>query len=268
MSKTRIGDQTAFVGLWMSVIGLSLIYWEACRLAHGAAAINLRDSALWMLEIWSGWLIMSLPAREYCRRWRSTVGGLPWYRALGLMATLSILAMCSEWLLNALLAELGGIERWDSAWALFNSRAAFCIVVSGVIVLLSAPSLAFRRQLGDSSSSSARAAHDVADDSTLTVITRDGSLSVSLRDVEAIIAAENYVQICMACGKRYLHRTTLTNISRQLDPGRMVRVHRSSIVNAAHVRDRLPGWRLQLTSGQIVRIGRSFRATSAKCRTS
>jgi hypothetical protein len=48
---TRLGDHFALAGAWLAVIAASLIYWETCRLANGAAAINLRDSGLWMVEI-------------------------------------------------------------------------------------------------------------------------------------------------------------------------------------------------------------------------
>lgn len=73
------------------------------------------------------------------------------------------------------------------------------------------------------------------------------------------------VQICMANGKQYLHRTTLVKIECELSAGRMLRVHRSAIVNVDEVRGKLPGWRLQLTSGRVIRVGRSFREAFDEC---
>lgn len=255
----RLGDHFVLGGAWLAVIAASLIYWETCRLANGAAAINLRDSGLWMVEIWSGWLILSFPAWERCRRWRSSPEGVRLWNALALMATLSFLALGCEWLLNALLAQLGGIERWESAWAMFNRRALLCVVVSAAIVLFAArPSLVWRN-LGTAEPLSPDTEQEVGASATLVVMGRDGPITVSPGDIEAILAAENYVQICMASGKQYLHRTTLAKVERELSSDRMLRVHRSAIVNVDEVRGKLPGWRLQLTSGRVIRVGRSFR---------
>jgi hypothetical protein len=257
---TRLGDHFALGGAWLAVIAASLIYWETCRLANGATAINLRHSGLWMVEIWSGWLVLSFPAWERCRRWRCSPEGVRWRNVLMLMATLSFLALACEWLLNALLAQHGGIERWQSAWDMFNRRALLCVVVSAAIVLFAArPSLAWRN-LGTAKTSSPVAEQKVGTDAILVLMSRDGPLTVSARDIEAILAAENYVQVCMASGKEYLHRTTLAKIEHELSSDKMLRVHRSAIVNVDQVRGKLPGWRLQLTSGREVRVGRSFRA--------
>lgn len=256
---TRLGDRFALGGAWLAVIAASLIYWETCRLANGATAIDLRHSGLWMVEIWSGWLVLSFPAWERCRRWRCSPEGVRWRNVLLLMATLSFLALACEWLLNALLAQHGGIERWQSAWDMFNRRALLCVVVSAAIVLFAArPNLAWRN-LGSAKTSSPVAEHKVRPDATLVLMSRDGPITVSARDIEAILAAENYVQVCMASGKEYLHRTTLAKIEHELRSDKMLRVHRSAIVNVDEVRGKLPGWRLQLTSGREVRVGRSFR---------
>lgn len=261
----RLSEHFVLAGAWLAVIAASLIYWETCRLANGAAAINLRDSGLWMVEIWSGWLILSFPAWERCRRWRCSLDGVRWRNALALMATLSFLALGCEWLLNALLAQHGGIERWESAWAMFNRRALLCVVVPAAIVLFAArPSLVWRN-LGTAKPASSVAEREVGASATLVLMGRDGPTTVSARDIEAILAAENYVQICMANGKQYLHRTTLVKIECELSAGRMLRVHRSAIVNVDEVRGKLPGWRLQLTSGRVIRVGRSFREAFDEC---
>jgi hypothetical protein len=257
--KIRPSDRFVLAGAWLAVIAASLIYWETCRLANGAAAINLRYSGLWMVEIWSGWLILSFPAWERCRRWRSSPEGVRWRNVLALMAMLSFLALGCEWLLNALLAQHGGIERWESAWAMFNRRALLCVVVSAAIVLFAArPSLVWRK-LGTAKSPSPVTEQEVRASATLVLMGRDGPITVSVREIEAILAAENYVQICTASGKQYLHRTTLAKIECELSSDRMLRVHRSAIVNIDEIRGKLPGWRLQLTSGRVIRVGRSFR---------
>ena len=40
----------------------------------------------------------------------------------------------------------------------------------------------------------------------------------------------------------------------------MIRVRRSAIINLEHLRVRMPGGRLRLTSGRVVAIGRTYRA--------
>jgi len=256
---TRLGDRFALAGAWLAVIAATLIYWETCRLANGAAAIDLRYSGLWMVEIWAGWFILSFPAWERCRRWRRSPEGVRLWNALALMATLSVLALGCEWLLNALLSQLGEIERWESAWAMFNRRALLCVVVSAAIVLFAArPSLVWRN-LGTAEPSNPVAEPEVDASVTLALTGRDGPITVSSREIEAILAAENYVQICMVSGKQFLHRTTLAKVERELSSGSMLRVHRSAIVNVDEVHSKLPGGRLQLTSGRVIRVGRSFR---------
>jgi two-component system LytT family response regulator len=57
---------------------------------------------------------------------------------------------------------------------------------------------------------------------------------VRVPDIEWIEAAGNYA--CLHCGpKRYLLRATLGALERELDGARFVRVHRSAIVQVAHV---------------------------------
>ena len=176
-----------------------------------------------------------------------------------LMAMLSFLALGCEWLLNALLAQHGGIERWESAWAMFNRRALLCVVVSAAIVLFATRPSFVWRNLGTAKPLSPVAEKEVDASATLVLMGRDGAITVSPREIEAILAAENYVQICMVSGKQYLHRTTLAKVERELSSGSMLRVHRSAIVNVDEVRGKLPGGRLQLTSGRVIRVGRSFR---------
>jgi len=253
----RLSDRLQLAALWGGVVGLSLVYWETCRLAHGAPSIDLHESGLRMVEIWSGWLVLSFPAFEWCRQWRASRAGLRLRHVLALMVTISLLALCCEWLLNALLSQHGGIERWESVWAMFNRRALLCVVVSSAIVWFAVrPGLVWRKP---ADSRPVQALRPDSRATTLQVMDRDQPVSVSLDDVEAILGAENYVQICMVSGKEYLHRTTLAGIERELDSGRMLRVHRSAIVNVDKVSHRLAGLRLQLTSGRTVRVGRTFR---------
>jgi hypothetical protein len=260
MFASRGGERLQLLVVWVVVIGATLIYWEACRLAHGSGTINLRDSGLWMVEIWSGWLILSFPAIELCRRWHSSGERFSVRLVLSLMAAVSILALGCEYLLNLVLSRIG-IERWESAWAMFNRRALLCVVVSSAIVALALRPRVLRRSAERSPPSSPAHEDSIGnDDATLVLTDRNGPVVVPMHEVEAILAAENYVQVCLASGKEYLHRITLARLEKDLDARMMIRVHRSAIVNIDRVSRRLPAWRLELASGRTVRVGRTFRA--------
>lgn len=101
---------------------------------------------------------------------------------------------------------------------------------------------------------------------TLRITTQAGPTDVPATAIEAIIAAENYVDVCLSDGKHYLHRATLQSVGDALESPTLVRVRRSAIVNLDHVQGRLSDWRLRLTSGRIVRIGRTYRAQFEACR--
>ena len=79
-------------------------------------------------------------------------------------------------------------------------------------------------------------------------------------DIVALSGADDYVEVVLADGRRFLHDTSLQELERRLPPG-FVRVHRSHIVNAAHVRSvrSLPGRRraLELAGGTEVPVSRS-----------
>jgi two-component system, LytTR family, response regulator len=72
--------------------------------------------------------------------------------------------------------------------------------------------------------------------SRIAVRDRDRIYLVPASEVIAVEAAGNYVQIVTRGGK-YLLRSTLAEMERDLDPARFARIHRSTIVNADHVRE-------------------------------
>ncbi|HEX5006941.1 MAG TPA: LytTR family DNA-binding domain-containing protein [Hyphomonadaceae bacterium] len=86
-------------------------------------------------------------------------------------------------------------------------------------------------------------------------------------DIVALCGADDYVEVILADGRRFLHDTRLAELERRLPAGFM-RVHRSHIVNAAHVRAirTLPGRRraLELTGGAKVPVSRSHAGALAK----
>lgn len=79
-------------------------------------------------------------------------------------------------------------------------------------------------------------------------------------DIVALSGADDYVEVILADGRRFLHDTSLQDLERRLPPG-FVRVHRSHIVNAAHIRSirTLPGRRraLELAGGAEIPVSRT-----------
>ena len=86
---------------------------------------------------------------------------------------------------------------------------------------------------------------------------------LDLGDVDWISAADNYVTF-HAGARKYLVRDTMGRLERELDPGRFVRVHRSSIVQIDRVRELLPDFHgdftLVLASGTTLTLSRGYRS--------
>jgi two-component system, LytTR family, response regulator len=70
----------------------------------------------------------------------------------------------------------------------------------------------------------------------LVIGTRDGDLVVDVADI-TWIEAEDYYAAVHVGGQRQLVRESLTSLERRLDPSYFIRVHRSAVVNLAHVRE-------------------------------
>jgi two-component system LytT family response regulator len=75
-------------------------------------------------------------------------------------------------------------------------------------------------------------------------------------------AAANYVRMNTR-GRGYLLRMTLAEMERRLDPAQFTRIHRSTIVNTARVREIKPDahgdYDVVLVDGPTLRMSRSFR---------
>lgn len=83
-------------------------------------------------------------------------------------------------------------------------------------------------------------------------------------DIVALSGADDYVEVVLADGRRFLHDTRLQELEARLPPG-FIRVHRSHIANTAHIRSvrTLPGRRraLVLTGGTEIPVSRSRLGT-------
>ncbi|HEV7690623.1 MAG TPA: LytTR family DNA-binding domain-containing protein [Hyphomonadaceae bacterium] len=79
-------------------------------------------------------------------------------------------------------------------------------------------------------------------------------------DIVSLSGADDYVEVALADGRRFLHDTSLRDLELRLPSG-FVRVHRSHIANTAHLRAirTLPGRRrvLDLSGGASVPVSRN-----------
>ena len=97
----------------------------------------------------------------------------------------------------------------------------------------------------------------------LNVQTRNGMLAVRIGDIEYVKSAGNYVELITG-DRTLLMRTTLHDLCEQLREVGFVRVHRSLLVNAAHVVTIARGPRgrrvVKMRSGAKLPVGRQFDA--------
>jgi two-component system LytT family response regulator len=91
---------------------------------------------------------------------------------------------------------------------------------------------------------------------------RDRYVLVRAADIDWVDAAANYVRLNTR-GHGFLLRMTLAEMERRLDPAQFTRIHRSTIVNTARVREIKPDahgdYEVLLLDGRTLRMSRSFR---------
>ncbi|CAL1692650.1 hypothetical protein MMB232_02831 [Brevundimonas subvibrioides] len=93
----------------------------------------------------------------------------------------------------------------------------------------------------------------------LTVASARGVVRVPLAEIVAVVGADDYAELRLADGRRLLHAARLDRLEVDL-PATFLRVHRSVIVNLAHVNgyDREGGrGRLLMTMGETLPISRN-----------
>ena len=96
----------------------------------------------------------------------------------------------------------------------------------------------------------------------MTIRVRRRMFSLELNDISWIQGASQYSRVHTKSGE-YLLSRTLASLECELDPGKFFRIHRSAIVNAAHVREvRSSGdgrYNIYLHGGQALPMGRARR---------
>jgi two-component system LytT family response regulator len=95
-----------------------------------------------------------------------------------------------------------------------------------------------------------------------TVRDRDRYVLVRASDIDWIEAAANYVRLNTR-GRGFMLRMTLAEMERRLDPAEFIRIHRSTIVNAARINEIRPDahgdYDVVLADGRTLKMSRSFR---------
>ena len=96
----------------------------------------------------------------------------------------------------------------------------------------------------------------------ITVRTGSTITFVTVSDVDWFNAAGNYVRIHLR-DREHLVRATLSDLARQLDPRVFVRIHRSTIVNVARIREVQPwlggDYLAVLHDGRKLKVSRTYR---------
>jgi len=91
---------------------------------------------------------------------------------------------------------------------------------------------------------------------------RGKEILLAVGDIAWIEAAGNYAVLHVG-GQTYEVRSSLTKLEAELDPRRFVRVHKSYMVNIAHVREVEPwmsgDWRIRMDDGAEVSLSRRYR---------
>ena len=96
------------------------------------------------------------------------------------------------------------------------------------------------------------------------VLVKTGGRSLLLRveDIDWIEAAGNYLRLHVG-RQRHLLRETMAGLESQLDPGRFVRVHRSSMVNLERIASFEPAlhgdYRITLGDGRSLTLTRTYK---------
>jgi two-component system, LytTR family, response regulator len=87
-------------------------------------------------------------------------------------------------------------------------------------------------------------------------------LMLGVSDIDWVEAADDYVKFHVG-GATYLHRDTMTRLERRLPRDAFMRIHRSTIVNLARIRELQPwfqgDWVLILHDGTRLHTGRNYR---------
>lgn len=227
----------------LAALALVLVRAFWCQL-HGAAtdgtAVGFDVAAPWGLKAAAGWLLAAaLLARFGGRLLKSGFAkrnaGVA--RALLLVALVVITLGSETWLL----AKDQVLGLW--IYERLPPHLTFAGLLLGGYLL----SRAHRREIPAAAVTPA----------LVEVMTGTGRAQVRIDDIECLEADRNYVSVHTR-ERSYLLRQTLASLEKSLRADDFLRVHRSTIVNRALIRERRPGGVLVMRSGRTVRVSRAF----------
>jgi len=230
---------------------LALMFWcQLHGLALGESAVSLGISFPWAVKICVGWIaagalllrfgapLLALPLARR-RAWAA--------RSAGLVVILFI-TLGSEHLLLPSEKLL-----WHWLYERVPVHMTFGILMLGAWLL----SQSRREPEVQRAPMPAPAQVSVPTPTMIDVLTGTGRTQVRLDEVECLEADRNYLNV--HTGQRsYLLRQTLASFEKSLASADFQRIHRSTIVNRAKIRERRRGGVLVLSSGRTVRISRAF----------
>lgn len=240
--------------------------WFARRFAaERGVVLDVSTSLAWQGAVYAAWLPAAGLVWLILRRFGAGPRGL-------LASSLAgVLAVPLEALASSLIDQtfIGGT---DLAGRVVG-RIPVCILLYTAIVAVGLAAAHHRRAaeararnaLLETALAEARAV--AAPPRRLMVMAGSRRVPVEASAVEWFGAADNYVVVHWSnlegTGREGLLRVTLQSLETQLDPRLFARVHRSTLVNLAHVREAQPlsdgSWRLILASGAEVVTSRTYR---------
>jgi len=237
-----------------------------------------RVGAIWALSAAFALLLVAYAGGRFLPRWRTPLLGA----ALVAVAASAFLpgfdeksgaALLAGAVLAGVAAAVGAGRQRPGAWPLLAGLAAFVaaafvspylfldlsvfLLAAGLTLpLLVAEVVRLGRDDRDREAALTRAA---SRPDRLTVATARGVELTPLRDIVAILGADDYAELRLQGGRSLLHAARLERLETQLPVG-FVRVHRSVIANLAHVErlEREGGrWRLHMSEGAALPVSRS-----------
>jgi hypothetical protein len=239
--------------LWLSpalVIGLAL--W--CSLhgrALGLEPVGLEVALPWAIKSAIGWTAAGvlLGAMGHRIFGSAFAQSRPWAVRTLVVGGVFMVTMSNEvWLLS------GGTR--VSEWLYDRSplHLAFAILLMAGYQLLRARQEA---RLTRSATLESAVARPAAEPAVVEVMTGTGRTHVRIADIECLEADRNYINVHTP-ERSYLLRQPLRSLEKFLSPRDFLRVHRSTIVNRAKIRERRGAGMLVLNSGRMVRVSRAF----------
>ena len=235
--------------------------WFARRFAaERGIVLDVPTSLAWQGAVYAAWLPAAGLAWLILRRFGAGPRGLLAASLVGLIAV-PLEALASSLIDQAFIGgtDLGGrvIGRFPVCILLYTAIVAVGLAAAHHRRATEAKA---RNALLEAALAEARAVATAPE--RLMVMAGSRRVPVETSAVERFEAADNYVVIHWA-NREGLLRATLQSLETRLDPRLFARVHRSTLVNLAHVREAQPlsdgSWRLILASGAEVVTSRSYR---------